>query len=74
MELLAGTSDFSCPEWKRPFYPEGMADGELLAYYSGRLPTVEINNTFSRMPRADMLARWAEDVAHPTTEATPSWP
>jgi uncharacterized protein YecE (DUF72 family) len=62
MELFAGTSGFSYAEWKGHFYPAGMADDELLAYYAARLPTVEINNTFYRMPRAEILARWAERV------------
>lgn len=34
--------------------PEGM-----LAWYAERLPTVEINNTFYRMPRQEMLQHWA---------------
>jgi uncharacterized protein YecE (DUF72 family) len=37
--------------------PEGM-----LAFYSARLPTVEINNTFYRMPRTEMLENWARTV------------
>jgi uncharacterized protein YecE (DUF72 family) len=35
--------------------PEGM-----LGFYSARLPSVEINNTFYRMPKTEMLAHWAE--------------
>jgi uncharacterized protein YecE (DUF72 family) len=31
----------------------------MLAWYSARLPTVEINNTFYRMPSAEVLANWA---------------
>ena len=34
----------------------------MLAYYAGRLTTVEINNTFYRMPKAEMLATWAATV------------
>jgi uncharacterized protein YecE (DUF72 family) len=62
MELYAGTSGFSYPEWKGPFYPAEMHDDALLGFYAARLPTVEINNTFYRMPRAETLARWAERV------------
>ncbi|HEX7559261.1 MAG TPA: DUF72 domain-containing protein, partial [Usitatibacter sp.] len=40
-------------------YPEKMKPEEMLAFYSARLPTVEINNTFYRMPKAEMLADWA---------------
>jgi len=62
VRLLAGTSGFSYPEWKGSFYPADLADRGLLTFYAGRLPTVEINNTFYRMPRADVLGRWTEQV------------
>lgn len=65
MELFAGTSGFSYPEWRGPFYPAHLADAQLLPYYAARLGCVEINNTFHRMPRAEMLARWAERVPAP---------
>lgn len=62
IELFAGTSGFSYPEWRGPFYPADLADARLLPYYAARLRSVEINTTFHRMPRAEMLARWAERV------------
>ena len=62
MLLRCGTSGFSYPQWRGTFYPEGMGDAEMLAHYAGRLPTVEINNTFYRMPKADVVARWGEQV------------
>jgi uncharacterized protein YecE (DUF72 family) len=33
---------------------------EMLPFYSERLPTVEINNTFYRMPRVSMLEEWVK--------------
>jgi len=62
MQILAGTSGFSYKEWKGRFYPEGLPNAEMLAYYSGRLPSVEINNTFYRLPRESVLEGWAEQV------------
>jgi uncharacterized protein YecE (DUF72 family) len=62
MELLAGTSGFSYKEWKGSFYPEKLAADGMLRYYAERFPTVEINNTFYRMPAEGMLARWAAEV------------
>jgi uncharacterized protein YecE (DUF72 family) len=59
---MVGTSGFSYKEWKGSFYPEDLPASEMLRFYSERLPTVEINNTFYRMPRAEMLAQWAELV------------
>jgi len=60
MKLLAGASGYSFKEWKGSFYPSDMKPDGMLAFYSARLPTVEINNTFYRMPKSDMLAHWAE--------------
>ena len=62
MEILAGTSGYSYKEWKGPFYPEKLTAKEMLAYYAERLPTVEINNTFYRLPKTDVLATWASQV------------
>jgi uncharacterized protein YecE (DUF72 family) len=39
-----------------------MPPAQMLAYYSERLNTVEINNTFYRMPKAEMLATWQATV------------
>lgn len=57
-----GTSGYSYPEWKGNFYPEKMAAKDMLRYYAERFPTVEINNTFYRMPKEDVLRGWAEQV------------
>ncbi len=62
MRVLTGTSGYSYKEWKGRFYPEKMKEAEMLGFYAGRFPTVEINNTFYRMPSADLLRRWAEQT------------
>ena len=62
MHLLAGTSGYSYKEWCGHFYPEKLPANEMLRFYAARLPTVEINNTFYRMPAETMLARWAGEV------------
>ena len=59
MKLLAGASGYSFKEWKGSFYPGDMKPEGMLGFYSARLPTVEINNTFYRMPKTEMLAHWA---------------
>ena len=58
MKLYAGASGYSFKEWCGPFYPEKMKPDQMLPFYSERLPTVEINNTFYRMPRVSMLEAW----------------
>jgi uncharacterized protein YecE (DUF72 family) len=62
MNLYAGTSGFSYKEWKGSFYPEDLAAADMLRFYAGRLPAVEINNTFYRLPKESMLAGWAAQV------------
>jgi uncharacterized protein YecE (DUF72 family) len=58
-KLLAGASGYSFKEWKGSFYPEKMKPEEMLPFYSQRLPTVEINNTFYQMPKVAVLENWA---------------
>ena len=62
MRLLAGTSGFSYKEWLGEFYPQGLPTRTMLAHYASRLPTVEINNTFYRMPNAAVIEGWGSQV------------
>jgi uncharacterized protein YecE (DUF72 family) len=59
LHLLAGASGYSYKPWKGPFYPKDLPDAEMLGFYAERLPTVEINNTFYRLPKAAVLEEWA---------------
>ena len=59
-KVLAGASGYSFKEWNGVFYPEKCKPGEMLPFYSERLPTVEINNTFYRMPAVKMLEDWVK--------------
>jgi uncharacterized protein YecE (DUF72 family) len=56
---MAGASGYSFKEWKGTFYPSDLRPDGMLAWYSARLPTVEINNTFYRTPPASVLEAWA---------------
>lgn len=58
--LYAGASGYAFKEWKGSFYPEQIKPEDMLAWYAERLRTVEINNTFYAMPKATVLAHWAE--------------
>ena len=62
MRWLAGTSGFSYDEWTGSFYPEDLPGAQRLAFYAARLPAVEINNSFYRMPKAAVLEGWAAQV------------
>jgi uncharacterized protein YecE (DUF72 family) len=62
MRLFSGTSGFSYKEWKGRFYPAKLPDKSMLAYYAERLPAVELNNTFYRMPQPQLLEAWKAQV------------
>ena len=62
MRVRIGTSGFSYREWKGVFYPEKIKNEAMLGYYAEQLDTVEINNTFHRMPRVELLEGWAAKV------------
>jgi uncharacterized protein YecE (DUF72 family) len=60
--ILAGASGYSFKEWKGTFYPDAIKADEMLPFYASRLPTVEINNTFYRMPKTTVVESWASQV------------
>src|SRR5215471_3634233 len=62
MNFYVGTSGYSYKEWKGNFYPEKFPDKEMLKFYGERFRSVEINNTFYRMPKASVLEGWAKEV------------
>ena len=63
MKIYTGTSGYSYKEWKGKFYPEKISPKEMLRFYSERLNSVEINNTFYHMPTENVLLSWAAQVS-----------
>jgi uncharacterized protein YecE (DUF72 family) len=62
LKLLAGTSGYSFKEWKGTFYPADLKADGMLSFYATKFPTLEINNTFYRLPREHVLQEWAAQV------------
>ncbi|HYC31135.1 MAG TPA: DUF72 domain-containing protein [Gemmatimonadales bacterium] len=62
MRLLTGTSGWSYKEWKGTFYPADLPADDMLRYYATKFPSVEINNSFYRIPKEKVLLEWAEQV------------
>ncbi|HUI94090.1 MAG TPA: DUF72 domain-containing protein [Chitinivibrionales bacterium] len=62
MKIFVGTSGYGYKEWKGNFYPEKISADKMLSFYSGRLETVEVNNTFYRMPTEPVVMGWAKQV------------
>jgi uncharacterized protein YecE (DUF72 family) len=62
MHFFVGTSGHSYKKWKGTFYPTKLPQREMLSYYAQRFSTVEVKNTFYRMPSTSILESWAEQV------------
>lgn len=59
---FVGTSGFSYPAWRGAFYPPELPSRDFLRFYAERLPAVEINSTFYRMPDPTILRTWTEQT------------
>lgn len=57
-----GTSGFSYRPWRGTFHPPDLPPGRMLHYYAQRLPAVEINSTFYRLPAGRILEGWGNEV------------
>jgi uncharacterized protein YecE (DUF72 family) len=62
MRVLVGTSGWSYKEWKGSFYPAKLPQNQMLSFYAARFPTVEVNNSFYRIPSEKVLAGWTTQV------------
>jgi uncharacterized protein YecE (DUF72 family) len=60
--IHVGTSGYSYPEWRGTFYPERFPPARMLPYYAERFRTVELNNTFYRMPTAKTVSAWDQET------------
>ena len=53
-----GTSGWHYRHWYGPFYPEGLPASRMLEFYSNHFETVELNNTFYRLPTENGMKTW----------------
>jgi uncharacterized protein YecE (DUF72 family) len=61
--ILVGTSGWQYRDWRRRFYPDGLAQRRWLGYFSERFPVVEVNNTFYMLPKDETFVRWRQESA-----------
>jgi len=59
-KVWVGTSGWNYQHWVGVLYPPGLPASRWLDVYSGRFPTVELNNTFYRLPKAEVFRGWRE--------------
>jgi len=57
-----GCSGWNYKSWRGRFYPDDLAAARWLPYYAATLDTVEVNNTFYRLPERGVFARWRAQV------------
>jgi len=57
-----GCSGWNYPHWREVVYPKGLPPARWLEHYATLFDTVEVNNTFYRLPKRDSVARWVEQT------------
>lgn len=62
MRVLIGTSGWQYDSWRGAFYPPDVPKRRWLTYFAERFPTVEVNNTFYMLPKAESFARWTAET------------
>ena len=60
--LSIGTSGWSYAHWAGKFYPAEIPKSQWLEYYCDHFATVEINNSFYRLPRETTFQKWRDSV------------
>lgn len=60
--VRVGCSGWAYRDWRGGFYPEKMPQREWLTHYSSRFETVEVNNTFYKLPSAEAVKGWIEQT------------
>jgi uncharacterized protein YecE (DUF72 family) len=60
--VMIGTSGWHYGSWRGPFYPKEVRVRGQLAFYAGRFPTTEINNSFYRLPTVKTVREWRDAV------------
>lgn len=62
-EVHIGTSGWHYKHWQGPFYAEKLGAAKMLEYYARHFDTVELNNTFYRLPPESALQSWRDSTA-----------
>lgn len=63
MGVHIGTSGWHYNHWIGPFYPAEMRPPKMLRWYAERFDTVEINNSFYRLPAETAFETWCRETS-----------
>ena len=58
--IWIGTSGWQYDSWKGRFYPKGLPQRAWLEYFAARFHTVEVNNSFYRLPSGSTFGAWRD--------------
>jgi uncharacterized protein YecE (DUF72 family) len=67
--VRVGCSGWAYDDWRGDFYPAAEPRRRWLELYAERFDTVEVNNTFYRLPKIDAVASWVKQTPHGFTFA-----
>jgi uncharacterized protein YecE (DUF72 family) len=56
--IRIGCSGWQYQHWRGNFYPDGLPQSRWFAHYAETFDTVEINNSFYRLPSAETFSKW----------------
>lgn len=59
-QVHIGTSGWIYRHWRGTVYPEKLRQAEWLSFLASELDSIEVNSTFYRIPKPQMIARWNE--------------
>ncbi len=71
--IRVGTSGWHYDHWYGSFYPAEVKKNRMLDYYCRRFRTVEINNSFYRLPEKRTFAAWRETAGDGFLFAVKAW-
>lgn len=69
INVFVGTSGWHYSDWLGRFYPPGLPPAKWLAHYAQRFSSVEVNNSFYRLPSEKAFVKWRTDTPNGFTFA-----
>ena len=61
-QVRIGCSGWNYKHWRERFYPKGLSVSRWFAFYAEHFDTVEINNSFYMLPKAETFDKWREQA------------
>jgi uncharacterized protein YecE (DUF72 family) len=61
-DIRIGCSGWNYKHWRERFYPRGLPVARWFQFYAEHFDTVEINNSFYRLPPPETFAKWRDQA------------